>query len=63
MTVITMSRNELTRLRVLIDVAALRSIQYLEYLNNVAGIVLGVGRILGLLAWLRLFMKVAYLNS
>jgi hypothetical protein len=32
-------------------------------LNNVAGIVLGVGGILGLLAWLRLFLKIAYLNS
>jgi hypothetical protein len=32
-------------------------------LNNVAGIVLGVGGILGLLVWLRLFLKIAYLNS
>jgi hypothetical protein len=32
-------------------------------LNNIAGIVLGVGGILGLLAWLRLFLKIAYLNS
>lgn len=32
-------------------------------LNNLAGIAVGVGGILALLAWLRLFLKIAYLNS
>ena len=32
-------------------------------LNNLAGIVLAGGGILGLLSWLRLFLKIAYLNS